>query len=244
MSIWFKAIAQHLRGPQWQHTWSLGEKGSLPARFSSNFALQILKETCNFMWTGIWPSVFSWNWEEDGDLWCCSENCQMERGIGELSLSNARNRKVKIRFFLQPSHSALNKPASKNLGRATGEPLLHLFLSPTFSPLLTHPLDRKVFQAETTLCDARALDKGGLQSHVEASRSYTAANNSNGACGGEVSLPDQRESHCPSVFSYPGFSDPGLPRPLTFVSSRNAAIPKFLPCDFVSRPPRCITDLT
>lgn len=103
----------------------------------------------------------------------------MERGSGELSLSNARNGKVKIRFFSQPSHSALNKPVSKNLGRATGEPLLHLFLSPTFSPLLTHPLDCKVFQAETTLCDACALDKGGLQSHMEASRSYTAANNFN-----------------------------------------------------------------
>lgn len=98
---------------------------------------------------------------------------------GELQSSNAKNGKVKTVFFLQPSHSALNTPASNNLARATSECLLHLFLPPTFSASLTHPLGRKVFQAETVLCDTRAQDKRGRVSHTEACRSYAAANNCN-----------------------------------------------------------------
>lgn len=97
----------------------------------------------------------------------------------ELQSSNVRNRLVKTRFFLQPSHSALNTPASKNLGRATSESLLRLFLSPTFFASLTHPLGHKIFQAEAALRDTHAQDKRGPQPHLEACRCCSDASNCN-----------------------------------------------------------------
>lgn len=133
---------------------------------STNFALQILKETYHFMWTGIWPSFLV---ETD------QKTARWKEVSGELQSSNAKNGKVKTRFFLQPSHSALNTPASNNLDRATSECLLHLFLSPTFSASLTHPLGHK----KTVLWDTRAQDKRGRGSHMEACRSYAAANKCN-----------------------------------------------------------------
>lgn len=70
------------------------------------------------MQIGIWPS-FSVETGKKMEIFDAAQKAARCKEVsGELQSSNVRNGQVKTRFFVRPSHSALNTPASKNLGRS------------------------------------------------------------------------------------------------------------------------------
>lgn len=111
-------------------------------------ALQILKDTCNFIQIGL-PPLLSVQMVKKQIFDAAQKTPRWSEVSGEPQSNNVKNGKVKTRFFQQPPPSAVNTPTSKNLGRAITEFLLHLFQSHTFSGSLIHPLHRNVSGAET-----------------------------------------------------------------------------------------------
>lgn len=143
------------------------------------------------------------------------ETAKWKEVPGELQSSNVRNGKVKPRFLLQPSCTALNTQASKNLGRVTSASFLCLFLSLTFPAFLTHPLGRS--PRHKLLCtgpEQAAVPHGGLQVL------FWCQNRNHGFTTEHVGqwFPYLITDSTLSIFLYIGFSDPGQPRPLTFIS--------------------------